>query len=131
MRVLIPVGEKNPNKMSTPARFLESSDAMMVFNTDDNSFEVIYSKYLGQDLKNYGVTDLITGKICKSCYHSIKKQGIEIWSDNSSINVFEAYQAFLLGGLFLMKSSNQSTCPIHNIKVTRDVKEKSKMRIIQ
>ena len=87
-------------------------------------------KFQREYMKNYGVTDLISGKICNSCYHSIKEQGIEVWVDNSSINVYEAYQTFLLGGTFLMTDSNQTTCPIHNIKVTREVREKSKARVI-
>ncbi|MCE7734615.1 MAG: hypothetical protein GPJ54_07055 [Candidatus Heimdallarchaeota archaeon] len=127
MKVLIPASEIKPNPGSTPNRLMGTSRAFLIYNTESNSYSSLNNVYidkeechLSRDLAELGITDIIATKICDPCYGNLKKVGIEIWKDDNSVTIREAYQKFQMGGLFLMTESGNCTCPKHKIMELRE-----------
>lgn len=126
MKILFPAGNKQSTMKSSLSRLLGYAKSFLIYNADELSFITLDNAYydgnndnLSKDLVELGVTDIISPRICQNCYADFKNAGIEIWKDDDSINIREAYQKFLLGGIFLMDEGNHNTCPNH---ITADEK---------
>ena len=120
MKILFPAGNKESGMKSGVSRLLGYAKSFLIYDTDDLNFINLDNAYydgnndnLAKDLVELGVTDIITPRICRNCYADFKKAGIEIWRDDDSLSIREAYQKFLLGGIFLMSEGDHNTCPNH------------------
>ena len=109
MKVLIPTIDENATLSSTPSFVLGSAKSFLIYDTQEDNFATIENNFfddkhvdLGIVLNELGVDNIISSRICKTCYANIKKAGIETWKDDESVTIREAYQKFTFGGLFLM-----------------------------
>ncbi len=110
MRILIPSTDTEATLNSRPSRILGSAKSFLVYNTDDESFVSIKNSFfdntnsnIARDLKDLGIDHVITENICQTCHGNMKIADITVWEDNKSLTIREAYQKYLIGGLFIMK----------------------------
>ena len=109
MKILIPSADAKGTLNSVPSRVFGTAGSYVLYDTEKNEFAGIKNTFYGaknyniaKDLTGFGVTDIIADMICKTCYKNLRKAGITVWKDSTSVTIREAYQKFIIGGLFHM-----------------------------
>ena len=109
MKILIPSADEKGTLNSVPSRVFGTGGSYVLYDTEKNEFMGIENTFYGakhyniaKDLTSFGVTDVIADMICKTCYKNLRKTGIVVWKDSTSVTIRESYQKFIIGGLFHM-----------------------------
>ncbi|MCY3413862.1 MAG: hypothetical protein INQ03_19620 [Candidatus Heimdallarchaeota archaeon] len=108
MKILIPANEMNSNMNTSPSRVFGSArsyiliDEEMNLTSIENSLYDVDEKDIARELKDLGVSVIITEKICQTCYANLIAEGIDIWNDDGSITIREVHQKYLIGGIWPM-----------------------------
>ena len=113
MKVLIPTTEQEPSLSTTPNRILGTAKSYLIYDIQDNTFSTIENTFfdtkdvnIAFDFKDLGIDNVITAKICQVCYENLRTAGIQVWQDDDSITIREAYQKFIMGGLFVTEKGH-------------------------
>ena len=128
MKVLIPTTEQEPDLNTTPNRILGTAKSYLIYDTQDNTFSTIENTFfdtkdvnIAFDFKDMGIDNVITAKICQVCFDNLETAGIQVWQDDDSITIREAYQKFIMGGLFVSKKGHFN---MHKKKVEKKITQK-------
>jgi predicted Fe-Mo cluster-binding NifX family protein len=112
MKVIIPATELDPSLDSHPAEIFGNSKSFIIYDTNKDKFYSVENTFYGakdiniaKDLFDLGIDNVIAEQICVACLHNLNRVGIEVWSDDNSHTIREAYQKFILGGLFVKTSA--------------------------
>ncbi len=120
MKIAIPTTENNPTLSSAPNKLMGTAKAIVIYDTNLDKFEVFENIYLdkddchlSRDLKNLGVDAVVAFEVCSPCFDNLRHMGIDVWKDDGSATIREAYQKFVIGGLFLKTKPSTCHCPKH------------------
>lgn len=113
MKVIIPATEDKPSLNTHPSRLFGSAKSYIIYDTCEDTFMSIENTFFGtknidiaSDLKDLGVGSVVTERICETCLHNLQEMEIDVWKDDGSYTIREAFQKFMLGCHLLLTDAH-------------------------
>lgn len=123
MRILFPSTDKEATFDSPLERVLGNAISFLVVDSQKETHELIANKHsvspdlqcnLSDFLIENNVDTVVCCEICSYCYETLDKGPVNIWICDGSVNIREAYNKLVIGGLVERSKPDMGECIVHS-----------------
>ena len=123
MRILFPSKDKEATFDSPIERVLGNANSFLVVDSQKETHEFIMNNHsesselkcnLSDFLIENNVDTIVCCEICNYCFKALEKGPINLWICDGSVNIREAYNKLVIGGLVERSKPDVFDCITHS-----------------
>jgi predicted Fe-Mo cluster-binding NifX family protein len=118
VKICFPVSIEDANIDSPGERVFGKALSYIIFDTATDNYEVIPHTpepdpecKLVEKIQKLNVDVVVCCEMCKPCFDKFPKYNIDMWKCDGSKNIREAYNKFIIGGIFARSAPDPCDCP--------------------
>jgi predicted Fe-Mo cluster-binding NifX family protein len=123
MRILFPSTDDEATFDSPVERVLGNAKSFLVVDSQEETHKIVTNKHiespdlqcnLSDFLIENNVDTVVCCEICSYCYETLDKGPVNLWICDGSVNIREAYNKLILGGLVERSKPDVCECIAHS-----------------
>jgi predicted Fe-Mo cluster-binding NifX family protein len=123
MRILFPSTDEKATFNSPLERVLGNAISFLIIDSQEETHETVTNQHLeSPDLQcnlsdflvENNVDTVVACEICNYCFETLDKGPINLWICDGSVNIREAYNKLVIGGLIERSKPDVRVCIAHS-----------------